>query len=151
VGVISDDFLVIVLSFLMLFSDTVRLLQLALPLFVLFFTSFAISFSTVSCFALSLLFLPPSTVGLYSSPHPDRSLHPEHHDTQNTSCKRSRLRAPALHNRSRKLLVAPPQQTSFTYRRPTNGSSNDSVFGATVAHGAGTHSVYNSACYTNVE
>jgi hypothetical protein len=64
-----------------------------------------------SCFAISpLLLLHLRPDGLSTSPHPHPSSHPEHHGTQNTSCKRSRLQVPALYNRSRKLLVvARPQ------------------------------------------
>lgn len=56
----------------------------------------------------------------------------EHKTRRALVCKRSRLRVPAVYNRSRKLLaVANLQQTSFTYRSPTNSASNY-VFGVSV-------------------
>jgi hypothetical protein len=114
------------------------------PISLVFYISFFHSLSSSSphltspslsfCFVIIfLLFLLLRLVGLSLSPHPDHFLHPEHHDTQNTSLQSSRLREPALYNRSRKLpVVAQPQWTSFTHRSPANGSSNYSVLDASV-------------------
>ena len=127
-----------------LFSFPLRFFPHIFPIPLIFYISFFHSLCSSSPHVTSSLQFPVSLSTSYSCSSFHLSVSLGHHililpytlniTTHRTLvCKRSRLRVPAVYNRSRKLLVvAQLQQTSFTYRSPTNGASNYSVFGVSV-------------------